>query len=95
MGVEMSQEHSESNDMRNGALNKMNFTKIHGRLFPSRRISFKETGFGRSRWMKRMIAIDGRDHASVGESTSPFDDRSITGERLRFDFIAHVRRGFV
>ena len=42
-----------------------------------------------------MIAIDSHDHASVGESVSPFDDRPIIGERSRFDFITHVRRGFV
>ena len=91
----MSQEHSESNGTRNGGLNKRNFTKIHGPLFPSRRTSFKEIGFGRSRWMKRMITIEGHDHAFVGESASLFDDRPITGEWSRFDFIPRVRRGFV
>ena len=39
-----------------------------------------------------MIGIDGRDHASVGESASPFDDRPITGERSRFDSIACEKR---
>ena len=95
VGAEMHQEYKETNGTRNGGLNKKNFMKIHGRLFPSRRTSFKEIRFGLSRWMKTMIAIDGRDHASVGESTSPFDDRPINGERSRFDFIARVRRGFV
>ena len=47
-----------------------------------------------SRWMKQLIAINGRDHASVGESASPFDGRLISDKQSGFNFITCVRRGF-
>ena len=45
-------------------------------------------------FIKQLIAINGRDHASVGESVSQFDGRPISDKRLGFNFISRVRRGF-
>ena len=36
-----------------------------------------------SHWMKMMIAIDGRDHASFHESSLPLNDRPIIDKRSR------------
>ena len=36
-----------------------------------------------SRWMKMMIAIDGRNRASFHESSLPLDDRPIIDKRSR------------
>ena len=38
--------------------------------------------------------MNGHDHVSIDETTSPFDGRPISDERSGFNFIAHVRRGF-
>ena len=38
--------------------------------------------------MKRRLAIDGRDQASIGESVFLLDDCLIADEGSRFDFIA-------
>ena len=38
--------------------------------------------------------MNGRDHASIDKTTSPFDGRLISDERSGFNFIARVRRGF-
>ena len=45
-------------------------------------------GFGRDRPMKRRIAINNCDETSFGESVFLLDDRPITDEGLRCDFIA-------
>ena len=38
--------------------------------------------------------MNGRDHESIHETTSPFDGRPISDEWSGFNFIARVRRGF-
>ena len=38
--------------------------EIHGQVLPPRRTEFERGGFVHSRWMKRMIEIDGSDDAS-------------------------------
>ena len=57
----MDQEHHESNGTQNDGQNKKNFSNDHGQRFPSRRTVFEEVRFGRDRWMKQFIAINGRD----------------------------------
>ena len=55
------------------------FLKISRVILPSRRTVFKEEIFGRNRPMKRRLAIDDRDHASVDQNgaikSHPFDQR--------------------
>ena len=79
----MHQEHQETNGTCNGGLNKSNLTKIHGRLFSSRRTVFKEGFLGSAVRFDGLIAINGRDETSFRESASIFYDCWIADEGLR------------
>ena len=79
----MHQEYSKSNSSRNDALNKENLMIDHERLFPSRRIDFKETKMSSVIRSDGLIAINDRDETSLHESSSSFDDRWIADEGSR------------
>ena len=57
--------------------------KIHGRVFPSRRTSFKETDLGTAFQSDGLIAINCRDETFFRESASSFADHWIADEGLR------------
>ena len=76
----MHQERNEIKWLSNWCLNSLNFSKIKGPIFPSRRTCYLEGIFGRDRPMKRCIAINSRDEASVDRivaiKSKSFDRRS-------------------
>ena len=84
----MSQEHSESNGTRNGGLNKRNFTKIHGPVLTSQRTAFKEFNFGRDRWMKGCVAINGSNDTPFDQIVAIDGDRPIANGGSRLIVIA-------
>ena len=83
----MHQEYSESNGLRNDALNKENLMIDHGHVLLSQRTEFKEVILGRNRWMKRSITIYDRDQAAFRESSLPLDDCPIAAGWSRCEFI--------
>ena len=92
VGAEMSQEYNETNGMWIGGLHKENLAKIHRPILQPRRTEFKEAKMRRSRWMKSMIVIDGRDYISFREWSLPLDDRPIIGGRSWCVLIARRRK---
>ena len=73
----MSQEHSKSNGTRNDFLNTKNFSNNHGLVLSSRRTAFKEFNFGRDRWTKWRVAINGSDDAHFDRIVTIDGDRLI------------------
>ena len=61
----------------------MNLMIDHRHVLRREERLLKEAKMIFSRWMKMMIAIDGRDHASFHESSLPLDDRLIIDKRSR------------
>ena len=89
----MHQEYSESNGLRNDALNKENLMIDHGRLFPPRRTDFKETEMSSAVRSDGLSTINDHDETSLHEFSSSFDDRWITDEGKRCILIIWRRRG--
>ena len=80
----MSCEHSRKNDTRIGELNTENLMKNREPFSSSRRTIFIKTKMKHDRRSHGLIAINGRDETSFGETMSSSDDRPIFGERSRF-----------
>ena len=78
--AEMHQECNELEWYSNWCLDSSNFLKIQGRVLPSRRTVYLKGEIGHDRPMKRRIAINGRDEASVDRiiaiKSDPSDQRS-------------------
>ena len=90
----MSFDHRERNGTRIGLVNKENLRFNRGpvlrreeRILLKNKINFWSSD-------EEIIAMNGRDHVSIDETTSPFDERPISDEWSGFKFIARVRRGF-
>ena len=79
----------------NWCLDSSNFLKIQERVLPSQRTCYLKEKYGRDRSMKRHLAIDSRDHASVDKNgaikSHPFDQRSRAEVSPRF-FCEETRR---
>ena len=84
MGAEMNQEYRETNGLRNGGVNTENLMIDHRPFSSSRRTIFIKTKMKHDRRSHSLIAINGRDEMSFGETMSSSDDRPIFGERSRF-----------
>ena len=77
MEAKMSCEYTETIGVRNDALNMENLKIDRGHVLRREERLLKEAKMIFNRWMKMMIAIDGRDRASFHESSLPLDDRPI------------------
>ena len=68
MEAEFSCEHSRTNDTRIDEVNTKNLMKDRKHVLRREELNLKEMRIGRGRRMKRFIAINGSDYASIHES---------------------------